>query len=313
MRPARSSRHRSILEIGTAPRPLVIALAVGALTVGSGSVQALRTARHFPSTVAARHVSGTLHPTTNALAITSSSIKFASVAPMRERATGQQCCRSIQWPRTSTSLVIDCVLLVRRRKRGLMSKRPVSIERGCRVIAASLLCAMAVTAASDVAAATSTSPTAWTTQFCKALQTWGDKVNTINAQLQSTAASVGGDLAQSKTMLVDDIEQIADTTGHAAQIIQRAGVPAVPNGKKMSAAFVNGFKNGEQQLLRAATEAKALSTDDAAAFLSGMSTVATKLQVDPISPAFKSARKLDESGKIGRALVSNPDCKFLRE
>jgi hypothetical protein len=192
-----------------------------------------------------------------------------------------------------------------------MSKRSISVERGCRVVAALLLCAFIIAAVSDVAAAKTTSPTAWTTQFCKALQSWGKEFDASNAQVESTAAKTAGNIPAAKALVVKGINQDASVTGHAAQVIQRAGVPSVPNGKKLSAVFVSGFKKAQQELLGAVTNANALPTDNPATFIAGLSSVVSKLQVDPITPSFKSAAKLDTAGKLGNALQANPDCKFL--
>ena len=169
-----------------------------------------------------------------------------------------------------------------------------------------------VPASAGAAAAKSTSLPAWTSQFCTALQAWGKQSDAIGNQIESDAVQAGGNLAAAKAVIVKDIRQGASMTGQTAQMIQQAGTPSVPKGKKLSALYVNGFKTSQHDLLEVATAANSLPTDNPSNFLSGVSTrVIPKLQVDPITPAFKAASKLDQGNKLANALQANPKCKFL--
>jgi hypothetical protein len=161
-----------------------------------------------------------------------------------------------------------------------------------------------------VADAKTVSPNVWATQFCRAVHTWGTNVDDVTSKITAATSNITG-VASGQALIVQLIGTIEQETGQTAAAIRAAGIPNVPNGKKLSATFVNAFTNGAQQLAQVEAQAKQLSTTDANAFAAGIGPVLTKLQIDPITPSFNRAAKLDTSKKLDAALSANTACKSL--
>jgi hypothetical protein len=168
---------------------------------------------------------------------------------------------------------------------------------------------LVVVAASDAASANNASPATWTTHYCESLLAFGKAIEPTSGRIENAVAEAGGNFAAAKAIVVKNIKLRASAAGHMAEMIERAGVPSVPNGKKLSAALVNGSKTAEEYLLRVAKAANSVSTTPAE-FMSEMSMILSKLQVDPMAPVFESANKYDQ-GQLDKALKANPKCASL--
>jgi hypothetical protein len=169
-----------------------------------------------------------------------------------------------------------------------------------------------VAASFGTAQAATVSPGSWAADFCTAVDTWQQdstvKVDDLNAQLEGVT-----DLTTGRDTIVDLLGDLVDSTDTAVDAIKDAGAPSTPNGAKISAAFVTGFKAVSKQFAKSQQQAEKLSTTSPAEFATKGKQIGTELSNsgERLNDGFSAVDKLDKGKKLEKAVKAAPECAFL--
>lgn len=161
------------------------------------------------------------------------------------------------------------------------------------VVAASLLVA-SLFVFSSVASAKPVSPGTWTARVCSARTDLEQVVSSFNSAQHSTTTR------GAKAQLVTFLGAATSASRATVRNLQKAGIPNVPNGKKIADGLVKGTKRATALFAHAEAQARALPTANVAAFKAAVKKVsATLTQGGASLKSFgRSLKKLDTSGKL---------------
>jgi hypothetical protein len=191
------------------------------------------------------------------------------------------------------------------------------IRRLC--CAGALVVALLATSIPAAYAAT-VSPSKWAPKFCTALEDWQATIQEKGDALTAELENVDATGQTEKSILTSARDQIAaflgdmvDATDDATDAIKSAGKPSSPNGAKISAVFVAGFKAISKEFAKAQRKAENLPTDSATAFKTKGKELGQALSDsgDTLGEGFSSIDKLDKGKKLEAAVKSAPECSFL--
>lgn len=167
-------------------------------------------------------------------------------------------------------------------------------------------------AAAPPVSAKTVSPTKWAATFCTALQDWQatiqDKGQALTTELESVT-----DLKEGRQQIADFLGEMVSATKDAASTIKEAGAPSTPNGAKISAVFVTGFKAIAKEFSKAQGKAEQLPTTSAAKFKAKGKALGQALSDsgNRLSKSFSSIGTLDEGKQLEDAVKATPECAFL--
>lgn len=168
--------------------------------------------------------------------------------------------------------------------------------------------------AAPTAGAATVSPDAWAPKFCKALQRWQTTLADESKAATSALGNVsGGDLTAVRDEFVTFLGNDVAATQLAIRTIKKAGTPSSANGRKIVAKFIAGFQAASTVFSKAKTDAAALSTTDATAFVSSATQIESDLSNagDTITTSFSGVGKLDKKNELSKAIQDAKACKFL--
>lgn len=174
--------------------------------------------------------------------------------------------------------------------------------------------ALALLATSVPTAQAATEPSAWAPKFCKAFQKWQKTITAesekANEVFGNTAA---GDLQSVKDEFVSFLGKDVTATDSVIRAIKKAGVPDAQNGKAIQKKIVEGFQAASDIFADAKADAAALSSTDAASFVTDATQIKANLDgaSGAFSDSFSAAEALDTKGTIGSALEKAKACSFL--
>jgi hypothetical protein len=160
--------------------------------------------------------------------------------------------------------------------------------------------------------AASVSPSKWAPKFCTALDEWQTTISDKGDAMTTELASVT-DLETGRDQIAAFLGDMVDATDKATKAIKAAGAPKSPNGAKISAVFVNGFKAISKEFAKAQTKAEELPTTSPEAFKVGGEALGKSLSDagDELGKGFGKVDKLDKGGKLEKAVKAAPACAFL--
>jgi hypothetical protein len=175
-------------------------------------------------------------------------------------------------------------------------------------------------AMSSSASAAKVSPSDWAPSFCTAVTDWQTTVAGKSDELSSAVDEAVTAGQSPKAILTAARDQIAsflgdmvDATNDARSAIKDAGAPSSPNGAKISAVFVKGFKAIAQKFGDAQDEAKQLPTGSVQKFKVKSKELSVSLTEygDTLSKDFGSIDKLDKGKQLEAAVKAAPECAAL--
>jgi len=155
-------------------------------------------------------------------------------------------------------------------------------------------------------------PDQWAPKFCTALDDWQQTIQTesdnVSTQLQGVT-----DLKTGRDTITDLLGRMVDATDTTTAAIEDAGSPSTPNGARIAATFVNGFKAVSKQFAKARARAEKLSTTSAEAFKKKGKQLGMQLSNsgDELGKGFSAVGKLDKGKKLETAVKAAPECSFL--
>jgi hypothetical protein len=158
-----------------------------------------------------------------------------------------------------------------------------------------------------------TSPGTWAPKFCKALKQWQTTVKSESAKANSTLTGLTGDLAGVRDEFVSFLGNDVTVTETAIKAIKKAGAPSSANGSKIQTKVIGSFQSASDVFAQAKTDAAALSTTDATAFVASASKIEANLNSagDAFNTNFSAVERLDKDNELEKALGSAKACKFL--
>jgi len=168
--------------------------------------------------------------------------------------------------------------------------------------------------------AATVSPSKWAPKFCTALEDWQSTIQEKGGELTSALQGVDANAQSSEAILSDARDQISSflddmvaVTDSTTDKIKRAGSPSSPNGAKIAATFVNGFKAISKEFAKTQARAEKLPTNSVAAFKTKGQQLGQALSDsgDTLSAGFGNIGKLDKGKKLEAAVKAAPECKFL--
>jgi hypothetical protein len=181
-----------------------------------------------------------------------------------------------------------------------------------RALLIAVVVAALVAVAVPAAYAKTVAPSKWAPKFCTALQDWqttiSDKGDALTTELESVT-----DLKEGRDKIASFLGDMVAATKDATSAIKDAGNPSSPNGAKISAVFVKGFKAITKEFQKAQDEAEQLPTSSAAEFKAKGEKLGQALSDsgDELSKSFSSIGKLDKGQKLESAVKAAPECAFL--
>jgi hypothetical protein len=106
---------------------------------------------------------------------------------------------------------------------------------------------------------------------------------------------------------------MVDATDEATDSIKHAGNPSSPNGKKIAAVFVAGFKAVSKEFAKAQSSAKRLPTDSVDDFKTKGEALGQALSdsSNELGDGFSAVDRLDKGKKLETAVKAAPACAFL--
>jgi hypothetical protein len=177
-----------------------------------------------------------------------------------------------------------------------------------------------VAGATTGASAATVSPSKWAPKFCTALSEWqttiqekGDALTTALDDVDSTGQTAESILSDARDQIASFLGDMVDATDDATDAIKAAGSPSSPNGGKISALFVSGFKSISKEFAKAQSKAEDLPTDSVTAFKTKGKQLGQALSDsgDTLGKGFGSIDKLDKGKKLEAAVKAAPECSFL--
>jgi hypothetical protein len=165
----------------------------------------------------------------------------------------------------------------------------VPSPRAAGVVAAVVLVTSLFAAAPSGAA---TSPDAWASSVCGALDTWVDSVQSASEKVASSKPTSAANVRKKLTKLLAVTEK---RTAALLADLKAAGRPDVKGGKQIAATIREGFR----QVLSAVADAKRslakANTGDATAFLNSARSVQDALEssLEGVQAAFSAVRSAD--------------------
>jgi hypothetical protein len=152
----------------------------------------------------------------------------------------------------------------------------------------------------------------WAPKFCTALQDWQTAVQDQSDQVTSQLEGVT-DLETGRDTIAELLGKMVDATDTATDAIKDAGNPSTPNGTKIEATFVKGFKAISKQFAKSQSQAEKLPTTSVTAFKTKGKQIGVELSAsgDELGNNFEAVDKLDKGKKLQNAVKAAPECAFL--
>ncbi len=172
------------------------------------------------------------------------------------------------------------------------------------------------TGASAGAATLSTSPGKWASSFCGSIGTWEQSVKTgdarMNKVLNGLQKSGHANLTDVRTQLVEFLTGVESATGHLLRSLKTLGPPPGKNSDKIESILVGGIQRTQAGLVQATNRAKALPTNNAAAFVHDTSAIneAVTKTFDNVTHSFRQIAKYSPPALTAAAKAA-PACKKL--
>jgi hypothetical protein len=177
-----------------------------------------------------------------------------------------------------------------------------------------------VAGATTGASAGTVSPSTWAPKFCTAFTDWQKTITTKSDELSSAldeAATAGQSpksiLSNARDQIASFLGDMVDATNDATSAIKAAGAPSSPNGAKIAAVFVTGFKAISKSFAKSRDQAQQLPTSSVQKFkVKGKElSVSMSAYGDTLSKNFSSIGKLDEEKKLEAAVKAAPECASI--
>ncbi len=169
-------------------------------------------------------------------------------------------------------------------------------------------------AGSALSASAATAPNTWATKFCTAFTKWQKTVTSESSKADNAlGVTSGGDLSAIRAEFVNFLASDVAATKAVVKAIDNAGAPDVANGSKIQSKILAGFRSTSDVFAGARSDASALSTTDAASFVTDATKIETNLNsaADGFTSAFSDAQTLDKSNELGAALTKAKACKAI--
>lgn len=171
------------------------------------------------------------------------------------------------------------------------------------------LCAVALSAAGCGSSAPSgVGAGAYVKSVCTTLRTWYDGVNAASGKLQTSAAATTS-LVTGKQEYQAFVGSLLTATKRATAQLQATGVPAVSDGKQVSASMVQAFRQADTGLASAAAQAANIPTSSAAAYQAGAGGVTAAIKTSLAAMTSLSPRK---DPQLHAAAAKEPACQALK-
>jgi hypothetical protein len=181
-----------------------------------------------------------------------------------------------------------------------------------------LLVALLVMLAGGVAGAATSgaSPTKWASTFCGSFLTWEQAAKTGDAKLtkvlNALQKSGHANLTDVRSQLVGFLGDFESATGRLQTSLEAVGPPAVTNGGKIQAILTSGIVKAQAALATAKNKAKALPTNNAAAFVRGTTAITKSFTAtfNKVGNSFSALKKYSPPS-LTAAAKADPACKKL--
>jgi type IV pilus biogenesis protein CpaD/CtpE len=160
--------------------------------------------------------------------------------------------------------------------------------------------------------AVGTPPDQYAAGVCGAISDW-------QKELQSSISTMSSKLSASSTpdevkgKLVEFMEAATKSTESMLSKVKAAGPPAIDDGAKLQSDLEAGLTKAKNAFAQARDKAKALPTDDPAAFQREATALGTTLteQGSAIEATFKGLSTKYDSKDLNQAFDEEPACKSL--
>ena len=165
---------------------------------------------------------------------------------------------------------------------------------------------------SRTAAAKTVSPGTYMSRLCTVVDDWAHNIEAARQNADAALAGVTSLDAAKKVLMTAEQRLLADTD-QAVKALQRAGVPRVPNGKKVASRGLAGMTLVRQSFERQVREAAAVPTDDVTAFQTAVQNISSNADpaITKFTELFNSVGRLDTSGKLSREVTHQRACIAL--
>jgi hypothetical protein len=160
--------------------------------------------------------------------------------------------------------------------------------------------------------AATVSPSEWAPAFCTALTNWQTTIQAKGDAMSTELESVT-DLSVARDQVAGFLGDMVDATDEATSAIKDAGVPSSPNGAKIAALFVKGYKAISKEFAKAQARAEKLPTSTPQKFKVEGKKLGQALSdsSDRLGEGFSSVDKLDKGKKLEAAVKAAPECASI--
>jgi hypothetical protein len=160
--------------------------------------------------------------------------------------------------------------------------------------------------------AATVSPDEWAPKFCTALTDWQTTIQEKGDAMSTELDSVT-DLSDGRDQIAAFLGDMVDATDDATTAIKDAGTPSSPNGAKIAALFVKGFKGISKEFAKAQDQAEKLPTSSPAKFKVAGKKLGQALSdsSDELGKGFRNVDKLDKGKKLEAAVKAAPECASI--
>lgn len=169
---------------------------------------------------------------------------------------------------------------------------------------------LGLTAGPAGAAAT---PEEWADGFCTASNEWFAGAEAGVAQLQALGDDPTTTPKDGKDFLVEFFGTGVAATKDYAKAVKALGAPDVPKGEKIQATVLAGIEDSAARLAKLRTSAKGLPTKSERKLQRAGGKLIDEFAefVEPWAKALAKAEKLDTTGELDAAFLSEPSCAPL--
>jgi hypothetical protein len=170
------------------------------------------------------------------------------------------------------------------------------------------------------ASAATVPPSEWAPAFCTAFTNWQTTISQKSDDMSTAldgAATAGQSpqqiLGTARDQIASFLGDMVDATDEAASAIKDAGSPSTPNGAKIAAVFVTGFKAISKKFAQVQDEAQKLPTTSVQKFKVKGKQLGVSLSAygDSLSKDFSVIGKLDKGKKLEAAVKAAPECASI--
>lgn len=172
------------------------------------------------------------------------------------------------------------------------------------------------TGSGAVAATLSMSPGKWASTFCGSLLSWEQAIKSGDAQMTNVLNGLQkaghANLPKVRSQLVKFLSGVESATGRLLRSVKTLGPPPGKNSAKIESILISGIQRTQIALAKAVQKAKALPTNNSAAFVRDTKSLNTTVTAafNKVANSFAALKKYSPPALTAAAKAA-PACKKL--